>query len=350
MRTQHLHVQVRLPALPALMNEHLVASEQERGGHSVTVEDLRAEYRQSGIGPQLLSEMQLVVERVAKRFPASVYARSTHWGPTELDDLVQDVVTDRMLREQQLYWVMLAPDLDDLRARFGRHVKRTLYRRRVRTLKDNLLRRTKHVLENGPFETRDLGRVKYYRLERSQVESRDPTEAELREAAVCVSSIPTMTSRSGRRAPVAYSTEDLAMLVQQVAGHLSSHFSLRDLDAVFDRVLATWIPRFFSDSSEVIDTQTDDLTPEEQIIVDDTATEVMAELSDEQQALLHLKASGIRDQTIALKLQISRPTAAKRKHEALTVLESHLRHLPERVRESVLHSLTQLFARKGRTP
>ena len=312
------------------------------------LEDLRSEYCAVGIGPMILAEITKVVGQVAGRYPAPVYGRAPAWGQQELDDLVQDVVVGRMLEEQQLYWVLSAANLDGFRGRIGRQVKRTLARRRVRTVKDNLLDRSKQVLERPPFGSKMIGRRALYFLTGSDVKNRDPTDAELRDAAVSVWSVPRAAPAGGGRAPVVYSRESLSAVLRGVAESLPCHFSMRDLDTIFDRLLSPWIPSFTFAETQSFDQRSEELTPEDYAIAKDTARRVIVNLNDEQKLILRLKRAGVEDAEVARALGVSRPTAAKRKSLALGVLESHLLNLPGSVREEVLCLLDEgLAGNKG---
>src|SRR4051812_31452710 len=74
---------------------------------NVSTGDLQAlidEHAKQKLGPLWLGEIETAASRVARRYPPSVYARSTQWDEDAINDLVQDVV-ERMLAKGQAEYI-----------------------------------------------------------------------------------------------------------------------------------------------------------------------------------------------------------------------------------------------------
>ena len=114
----------------------------------MSISDLRSEYEREVIGLAILAEVRRACASRARKYPPVVYARSTTWNDDAIDDLVQDVITRRLLGKRQLdYLFDMGRTIDAWRALLDRQVRITLARRRVRTVVDNLLDRAKRLLD-----------------------------------------------------------------------------------------------------------------------------------------------------------------------------------------------------------
>ena len=114
----------------------------------MSIADLRTEYEREVIGLAILAEVRRACSFRPRRYPPTVYARSATWNDDAIDDLVQDVITHRLLGERQLAYLFdVGRTIDAWRALLDRQVRIALARRRVRTVVDNLLDRAKRLLD-----------------------------------------------------------------------------------------------------------------------------------------------------------------------------------------------------------
>src|ERR1700758_4228802 len=123
----------------------------------MTLAELRVEYKASFVGPKILGEVSEVVRGTVRRYDPEVYGGSASWDDVE-EDAVQSVVEDLLLREGQLDYLMAtALRLEDFRNLLRFQVRRYLARKRRRNVIDNLLDRSKELLQGASFEISGAG-------------------------------------------------------------------------------------------------------------------------------------------------------------------------------------------------
>ena len=182
-----------------------------------TWSDIRAEYEAERVGLEILAEVERAVDLAVRRYDPMIYGKASSWDDAR-DDLVQDVVVKVLLEEGQLEYLMtVSRGLDDFRALLFRQVRRLLARCRQRSVIDNLLDRSRAVLETADFDKTRRSGVVVYKAAGANVEARRPTYEELRRAAVRSSLVATTRFRSGERAPEVYSPTALATVLSAVA-------------------------------------------------------------------------------------------------------------------------------------
>lgn len=138
-----------------------------------------AEYSEGGIGPRMVAEVTRTARLLAPRYVATVYSEIGNWRHG-LDDLVQDVVADALLRDGQAeYIVDQSLDIDEFRRLLAFQVKRVLARRRQRTVIDNLLARARPILNASPFIVAGRHLQPTYTITGASPEERAATFAEL---------------------------------------------------------------------------------------------------------------------------------------------------------------------------
>ena len=77
----------------------------------MSLDDLRAEFEQELIGPRIYGEITAIARRVVRNYDPRVYAHAADWEDG-FDDLLQEVVLERLLGEGQLAYAMtVAADL-----------------------------------------------------------------------------------------------------------------------------------------------------------------------------------------------------------------------------------------------
>lgn len=295
-----------------------------RGAGALIIDAIRTEYRRIGIGPEMLHALRRLCRQAAGRYPPEVYASASRWDDDAVDDLVQELITTRLLdeKENQLVYIMdVAATTQDFERLVIYQARRVLTGRVQRTVVDNLLHRCVKVLAGDEFERRG-SEPERHRLTGSQAEIRDPTPAEIRSAAVAARAVPRMSATPNEsRLPVLYTAERVRKLVLIVAHTLQCAFSERDLRRILELLLAEWLPPDLDPSAET-DWVSDgsDLDGEARLAVEAAVVEARAILSDEQRAIVHMTMLGTSDGQAAEALGISRPTLAKRKGEALSLL------------------------------
>lgn len=303
-----------------------------------------AEHATERLGALWVREVERAVRIVAPRYPPQIYATGTTWSPEALEDLAQDVVVSQLLAEGQLeYITVTATDLKGARALLARQVKWTLARRRSRTVVDNLLGRCRTITAEGDYHLLlgrsgwQLGRELSTGTDTGH--GREPTSAEIVEAARRVARLPRVPVKGGDHAPMIYRTEVLRTLLENVAAGLPGGFNDNDLDRIFSRVLTDHLPGALVVSDGSVDEADRSLTPEEEYIVTSLADQAYSALSTEQRVLLGMKMADRSDEQVASELGLSRPTVAKRHRAAAGDVRGYLQDLPAHVQDRALSAL-----------
>jgi hypothetical protein len=310
----------------------------------MTLKDLRDEYEgPQKLGPSILSEIKSAAKRVSRTYPPAKYARGFEWNDDAVEELVQDVTVSRLLDGGQLDYMMAhAVDIQHFRALIDRQVRQELAARRIRTVIDNLLDRSREVLDRMPFApaeaTSKLGRGPSYRLASREVERRPPTSDELRIAAAVVRPLPRLRDSVSDRASIVYTNETLNAALMLLAETLPCSFSIRDVDKIFSEVLTSWLPSFLSQEEGDLFASTQP-GPEDLVILRETTAKILAKWTGRELHHFRLLMSGCSFDEVARNLSISRPTEVKYRAELLHALELALADLPETLQKSVLANL-----------
>ena len=283
--------------------------------------DLRDEHASERLGARWLSEVERICRNVTVAYSPDVYANGLSWE-AELDDLAQEVVIDRLLRERQVeYIVDVAASIADARKLLARQVRITLAHRRRRTVVDQLLEGASNPCESRRSSSsrrppRTVGRSGPSRRRTFT------TQAELRVATQRVRAIPLVKASGTDRAPMIYRTDDLERLLVVVGESLPVAFELiSDLDRILSARLTPFLPGVLEDVGGGQPPPTSASQPEELMQVVD---EIVAALDGSQRAIVVAKIAGVSDADIAAAFGISRPTAAKRRSRALEIVRSSL--------------------------
>ncbi|MGH3832573.1 MAG: hypothetical protein ACRDRS_19390, partial [Pseudonocardiaceae bacterium] len=114
------------------------------------LDELTAETQRERIGPLWLAEVREACREVSRRFDAVVYAVVERaWTGSEIEELVQDVTAEQLLRQGQLRYILdVAASVEEVRRLLRHQVRRSLVRRRRRTVVDQLLARVRQSLED----------------------------------------------------------------------------------------------------------------------------------------------------------------------------------------------------------
>jgi hypothetical protein len=302
----------------------------------MTLEDLRHEHAVMRIGPLWMAEVRDRCRAVSQTYPPSVYALTGDWG-SSLEDLVQQVITDRLLAEGQAeYLVHTSQTLLGFRRLLGRQVRITLAHTRRRTVVDQLLERAAEMLNAAPYQVVETGRR--WRVGGAETLERQARPVELRHAANLVRIIPTVRSAGTERAPTVYRSEHLARLIEIVAGSLPTDLKRSDLDWILRDLLTPFLPSVL-DGGDAARAGSPDPTPEEEHIVRGAVSEITSGVSAEQAMALAGRLAGASDSLIAETLSVSRPTAIARRREAFDVAKRALEGMAEPLQ---LHALDEL--------
>ena len=305
-----------------------------------TLEELRSEHRDELVGARWLEEVRHICGEVVVRYPAEVYAHGLSWRD-EIDDLVQEVVVDRLLKERQAdYLVHVSATVSDVRRLLARQVRITLAHRRRRTVVDQLLDRARQLLRDSSFEklTSDPDS---WSLAGKSVVDRSASPAELRLAERRVRSIPTIAGDGLERAPTVYRSEDLRQLLSVVAETLPTAFEVRDLDLIFRSLLTSYLPSVLDHVGANALAPTDADTEEIEM---SAAREVVDMLDAEQRTIVAAKLSGVADADIAAALGLSRPTVAKRRTLAFDRVRPSLAPFDDEARLRIADRLGMVLA------
>lgn len=312
----------------------------------MTLAELREEYLNPSmrIGPKIDSQVRDIVHSVARRYDPEIYGQAANWDDAE-EDLVQSVELVLLLEEGQLDYLMAtAVELEDFRNLLRRQVRRYLARQRKRSVIDNLLDRAKELLQAPFFTSSGAGHGIRYWAQGATVQEREPTEEEVLGAARAVSLVPRMRFSAHERAPAVYSREGFETVLQAVATSLPTSFSLHDLGRILELVLTDWVASFLYDFEEAHAMPSVALNPEEEMMVEAAAQEVLAGCSPEQLWVLRRKLENQSDQVIAEELSLSRPTVIARKQEAFDVMRGALGSLSEYSQRAAMDRISARLA------
>ena len=99
----------------------------------------------------MVAEVTRCARLLAPRYDAAIYSDIGNWRHG-LEDLVHDIIENALLRDAQAaYLVNQSLDIDEFRRLLTFRAKRVLARRHQRTVIDNLLTRSRPILNAPPF-------------------------------------------------------------------------------------------------------------------------------------------------------------------------------------------------------
>ncbi|MGH3915593.1 MAG: hypothetical protein ACRDTC_19630 [Pseudonocardiaceae bacterium] len=278
------------------------------------LDELTAEARRARIGPLWLAEVRRACREVSRRFDAAIYAVvERSWTSSEIEELVQDVTVEQLLRQGQLRYLLdVAASVDDVRRLLRHQVRRALVRRRRRTVVDQLLIRIKRFLEGPGWERLPGVGADRWRPSGSEWSAQPPTESGLRSAVAAVRMLPKSLG-TGEHAPAVYRSEMLSRLIDLAFTAAGTSLSIDDFGTILREVLTSWVPVVLDHSEEpdVPGAESADLA----LDLEETVTAVLDALNDTDRTVLRIKLAGAPDSELATALRVSRPTAAKRKSE-----------------------------------
>jgi predicted DNA-binding protein (UPF0251 family) len=348
-----------------------------RGEPSVTIEELRAEYRQSGLGNLIYYQLFDLARLVANKQPLSsasegqaVFVQSAHRPANPLRD---DEPLDEVHELIQEFWIEGLVTLDrykEMAAKHSRVVKRPEYwtrdkngvrcthwvlevahtrenldeyrgflytwitktavrgnRVKNRTVIDNLWTRSKKILEEPPYDSTAPEKMparKTYFFALSSRETQTPSDDDLERAARRVHQEgirparreegASKTTGEAKRASVVYNTDELETLLEIVAGELSMGFTQQDLRKIFERLLPSWLPS----SLEISEEGSAEVGLDEEVALRSVVREFMTSITDDELVLLRPAFDeSIGFQDVADTLGVTRQTVRNRRIELL---------------------------------
>ena len=275
---------------------------------------LRREYEQEVIGPGVLREVHRASQARARKYPPTIYGLSSSWDKEAIEDLVQDVVVERLLGEFQIdYLFDVARNLSDWRALLDRQVSITLARRRVRTVVDNLLDRAKRALrKNDEVVDSKFSRRTVFTLRGSSHPYQPLTDQQIRRIVEIVRVAPRLRPGRAERTPSLYRKKDFEILLHSVLQEAEGGVTVRDLGMIFEEVFTDWFPAVLELDEEGSYSEKD--SPEVAIEIQETARQIIGKMTREDAIIIHGKLAGLPDVEIARLLDISRPTFIKRRN------------------------------------
>lgn len=275
---------------------------------------LRREYEREVIGPGVLREVHRASQARARKYPPTIYGLSSSWDKEAIDDLVQDVVVERLLGESQIdYLFDMARTLSDWRALLDRQVGITLARRRVRTVVDNLLDRAKRALRNNDgVATSKFSRRTVFTLRGSSQPYQPLTDQQIRRIVEIVRVVPRLRPGRAERTSSLYRRKDFEILLHTVLQEAEGGVTVRDLGMVFEEVFTDWIPAILE--LEEGGSYSKSESPEAVVEIQETAKQIIEKMTKEDAVIIHGRLAGLPDVEIARLLDISRPTFIKRRN------------------------------------
>lgn len=298
--------------------------------------ELRREYEREVIGTGILAEVGRACAIRARRYPPRVYGRSATWEEDDIKDLVQDVITDRLLGEHQIdYLFDVARTVDAWRALLDRQVRITLARRRVRTVIDNLLDRARRVLRgDNTVERSTVARQTVYSPRTSAAAYRPFTEHQVRRLAEQLRAIPRQPPGRGERAPSVYSKRAFEVLLRSVLREAPGGITVRDLGRTLELVLTDWVPAFLEQDEGSVGGVVED--PGQMQSARQLARQIVSDWSPEELTIAHGWVAGLTHIETARKLGVSRPTLVKRQNALLDQLRQAVADLGEVAQDALV--------------
>ena len=284
--------------------------------------DLRKEFEEVRIGPQIWGLVVELSREVAHRYPEAVYNNGWSWNSEAIEELAQDVVADCLLGEGQLQYIFdEAETLESFKRLAVRQVKRTLFRRRSTTVVDRLLRRIKEIIAAPPFRVDFVGNERWITTETSSALLQTFDRATLRRLADEVGDIPRLPqSPISSRASMVYTSRHLQELVGRVV-EKTGGVTQSDLAKILEILLTAWVPTFLGGFEESDMPLTETFEDSAEVInVREFVTNLATSMDDADCLVLLCKSQGVADSAIAKRLSRSRPWVADKKSRLLSTI------------------------------
>lgn len=299
---------------------------------------LREEYERERLGARWLELVGRVCRSETRRYPPEIYSATGSWDDG-IDDLVQDVVVNALLRDHQLEYVMdVAVNLVHVERLLSKQVRHVLARGRRRTVVDQLLKRAVREFEDEAFASIGDGTARRWHLREGPFQQQPGGH---RRAVAIVRSAARVPSTvvDRERAPQVFTTRTLrALLLEVLAEHGPA--SRREISEILSDGLTPLLPGALVTEERPEASGRSQSRPEDELVISTTVDAIVDEADAEGRAILRLKLLGHSDVDVAAELGVSRPTAAGRKHLAFEHVKTHLNGVPASLHDAVLDALS----------
>jgi hypothetical protein len=313
---------------------------------------IHAECDELRIGPLLWELLIEVCERISRRYPPDPYNHGELWTEESHRDLALEVALERLLKENQLDYVLAIADeapasqQDDTLARLlAFQVRRVLNHRRSITVVDRLLARIRSFADSEPFTTIQVGSDIAVSIATDPSGARALTESELRHGVQIIDSIARLPSLpSADRESKVYNAADLHELVQRLVETFGAVL-WADLRRILEILLTAWLPTVLQDDEEHHAAQASPELELDRSQMSELITTLAHDLDPVHQMVLIGKSQGISDGELADRVGRSRPWIADRKAEVLVRVQDELiAELPEALHDEAVRELLDALA------
>lgn len=310
---------------------------------------LRREYELEVIGSSILAEVRRACRSRALKYPPTIYARSASWNKDAIDDLVQDVITHRLLGERQINYLFdVAKTTGVWWALLDRQVRITLARRRVRTVVDNLLDRAKKLLDSEDTIVKYMHSKRAVFSQRASEAMYEPlTDETILRIVEDVRVVPRQTPGRGDRAPTVYSKRNLRVLLLTVLDHAPNGVTIRDLGRVLELVLTDWVPAILEHYEGSLAAVVND--PGELAAAREIARKTVSGWSDEETTIVRGLLAGLPYVEIARQASVSRPTVIKRQRNLMNRLRDAAEEFDEIGQQALMEEVASSVMERGVT-
>lgn len=310
----------------------------------MTLDVLRAENLECTVGDAIHERITRLVEQQLRRRDPRIYARGAHDYRDALEDIVQDFTMEILLDRGQLaYFLDVAATIDDFDALANRQIRRYLAQTRERTIVDNLIERATAILRADEFVTvsgsANSPSFVLTSIEKASVGDRG--EALLVAGAVAKESVPRVFSNPDERMPKVYTDTGLSTLLRVFLREAGCEVHKPDLQNLFEVLLTPWLTTVLG-LDEAENPLLETLTPGDRVMVEQTATRIAGNWTEEDVVVFRYKLSNTRDELLARRLNVSRPTAAARKQDLFDSLREELQDVDPGLRQPLIHHLAAI--------
>ncbi len=283
---------------------------------------LRHEAATARLGREWLREIRAACAEVSRRFDPTIYGVSEpSWTGAEIDNLVRDVTTERLLGQGQLAYILdVAETIGGVHRLLCHQVRRALVARHHCTVIDRLLTRITTLLDGiEAYERVPATSPVRYRPVGSDWGVVGPSAEDLRRASARVRLLP-ISAASRDRAPAIFRSEVLDRVVADCFDACETSLSIDDFGRILREALTSWFPVVL-ELEEEIDVESPD-TVDLLSELEQTVTLIIDDLKETHRSVLVTKLRGAPDSALAEQLSVSRPTAVSAKLDAFAELQS----------------------------
>lgn len=304
----------------------------------MTIEEIRHECSEVGIGEQFWSLLVRVCSRVARKRMyevVAVFNDGLEWSEEAFEDLAQQVVLERLLpndQDQLKYVLLQAKSEHELAALLAFQVKRVLGRRRGTHASDRLLKRVRALAESDSYAVWKTPGDEWIGLERV-ADPRPLAHLELAEAVALIADIPRLpVPKAATRESMVYSPSSLQTLVRR----LLQRFEVLDLNSlreIFERFLTPRFPAGLQEDEEIPDFRESPESEAQRREMEQQTVAAANAIDPIHRRILVAKMNKVSDSTLAEDLGRSRPWIAQEAKRVVERVQSIITELPVEFQE-----------------